>query len=121
MQRNEVVNGLEFSPYKVFHQAMNLALDMQIPLDQFGVLRPNIVNGRWTKPPPGYLKLNVDGSFCDGRAAFGGVLHDHHGMWIWGFAGVVNLQSALAVKLHALNIGLRLLMQRNCSCVFGRD
>lgn len=35
-------------------------------------------------------------------------------MAIWGFAGVVNLQSALAVELHALNMGLRLLMQRNC-------
>lgn len=86
LQRNEIIfNGLEFSPYNVIRQATNLTLDIQIPLDQFGITGPDIANGRWTKPPPGYLKPNVDGSFRDGRAAFGGVLRDHHGMWIWPY------------------------------------
>lgn len=39
---------------------------MKIPIDQFGVLGADIVNGL-TKP---YLRLNVD----DGQAAFGDVL-----------------------------------------------
>lgn len=29
--------------------------------------------------PPGYLKLNVDGGFHDGRGTYGGVLRDKKG------------------------------------------
>lgn len=45
----------------------------------FGVLGPDLVNGRWCKPLSGYLKLNVDGSFQDGKVAYGGILRDVQG------------------------------------------
>ena len=86
---------------------------MTIPVDQFGLFGPDPINGRWCKPPPGYLKLNVDGSFRDGRATFAGVLRDHRGVWMWGFTGVSHVSSSLAAELHALSQGLMLLIQRH--------
>lgn len=78
---------------------------------------PDPDNGKWCKPPLGYLKLNVDESFRDGQAAYGGVLRDCHGMWIWGFVGIVSLSSSLAEELHALNMGLQLFLRKNITRV----
>lgn len=39
-------------------------------MDQFSWSNLDPVNGRWFKPPPGYLNLNVDGSFRDGIGTY---------------------------------------------------
>lgn len=72
------------------------------------------VNSRWCKPIPSYYKLNVDGSFGDGSTAFGGVLRDEQGNWVWGFADNSNMQSVLAAELLALRTGLQLLLDEGC-------
>lgn len=89
---------------------------MQIPIDQFGVMGPDPINGRWSKMIPGYFKLNVDESFRDGRSTYTGVLRDHQGMWLWLFTGVALLHSALEAEAHALLMGLKLLLQRQIFC-----
>ena len=72
------------------------------------------VNGRWEKPPPGYLKLNVDGSFRDNQGTYGGVLRDEAGAWIWGFFGRCDDDnySALQAELMAIKVGLQALKER---------
>lgn len=55
----------------------------------------------WKRPPPGSLKLNVDGcrSTRDGIAGCGGLLRDHFGRWVGGFTrkiGVCSVEEAEA-------------------------
>lgn len=49
------------------------------------------MTGRWFKPPPGY----VDGNVRNGPATFSGVLRNHEGKWVWGFAGSCGFSSPL--------------------------
>lgn len=104
LQRNaRVFQSAPFSRIKIIRQAFSLVHDMNTPLDKFGFFGPDPINGRWCKPPPGYFKLNMDGSFRDGRATYAGVLRDHLGSRIWGFTGISHVQSCLAAELHALS------------------
>ena len=57
---------------------------MLISLEKFGRYHLDPVNSRWSKPPPGYLKLNVDGGYRDSCGVFGGVLRNDDGEWLWG-------------------------------------
>lgn len=50
-------------------------------------------------PIPGYLKLNVHGSFRDGVGTFGGVLRRETGEWLWGFTGKCGNTSPLHAEL----------------------
>ena len=96
---------------------MTLSTDIQISLDKFGLLSIDPVNHCWTKPPPGYLKLNVDGSFLDGHASFGGILRDNDGTWIWGFAGAFPTADALEAELMAIRTDLHVLLDKRISRV----
>ncbi|MQL87332.1 hypothetical protein Taro_019879 [Colocasia esculenta] len=60
------------------------------------VLIPKVV--RWLTPPPGRLKMNVDGAFnmTSGEAGGGGILRDHKG----------NMCCAFAKPYHGLNSSL---------------
>lgn len=54
-----------FYAMKVVKMATIYAMDMLVALDKFGGLNIDPVNSRWSKPPPGYSKFNVDGGFWD--------------------------------------------------------
>ncbi|MQM21943.1 hypothetical protein Taro_054990, partial [Colocasia esculenta] len=59
----------------------------------------------WLTPPPGRLKLNVDGTFkmTSGEAGGGGILRDHEGKMCWAFARAYHgLKSSLAAEAVAL-------------------
>lgn len=56
-------------------------------MDKLGVLNFDPMNGKWEKPPPGYLKLNTNGSYRDGVVAFGGLLRYNQDSWLWGYIG----------------------------------
>ncbi|RDX57863.1 putative ribonuclease H protein, partial [Mucuna pruriens] len=70
-------------------------------------------NERWTKPAPGWLKLNVDGSYDEQKghsAGCGGVVRDESGEWLLGFAqrlDPVTCQSN-RTELEAILTGLEL-------------
>lgn len=106
-----------FSSFKVLRQVGLMAVDMQLKFEQSSFLSLDPVNGRWIKPPPGFLKLNVDGSCRDGWIAFGGVLQDDNGNWLWGFAGKGGFQTTLYAELSALKHGLNMILERDHLCI----
>lgn len=67
-------NNIQFSSSRVINQARLLVADMQLRVEGFHGVHPDPINGRWFCPPPGYVKLNVDGSVRDGKAMYGGLL-----------------------------------------------
>lgn len=72
--------------------------------------RGEVVNLKWERPPPGKLKLNIDGSFREHEDVMGsgGVLRDEHGAWMCGFASHVCGGNAFLAETIALRDGLRL-------------
>ena len=57
----------------------------------------------WVHPPPGRLKLNVDGSHFtnNGSSACGGLIRDHHGKFVSGFMRRITSSNTLATELWA--------------------
>ncbi|KAK9031798.1 hypothetical protein V6N11_056086 [Hibiscus sabdariffa] len=70
----------------------------------------------WSRPPPGWIKGNVDASVdtANGLAAIGGVIRDEHGDWIVGFTRHVGRCSVLLAELWALHDMLAR-AQRTCN------
>lgn len=64
---------------------------MQITFENFHGFGLDPVNGRWFRPPPNYLKLNINGSMKDGKVTYGG-------HWVWGFVGSCAYTSPLLVQ-----------------------
>jgi ribonuclease HI len=67
---------------------------------------------RWSKPPPGAAKLNVDGSFASTGAGVGMALRDHMGQVIFTACRSMNhCHDATEAELMAIEEGLMLAMQ----------
>ncbi|KAH0721920.1 hypothetical protein KY289_004964 [Solanum tuberosum] len=66
----------------------------------------------WSFPPPGYIKINTDGSFMQnsGLAGYGGIARDDRGRWLGGFVGRLGMvtTSCLTAELWAIHGGLTL-------------
>ena len=64
----------------------------------------------WEKPPVGWAKLNSDGSAFGNprRADRGGVIRDHNGKWIIGYAWSLGCTNNCMAELWALRDGLLL-------------
>ena len=56
---------------------------------------------RWAKLEENWHKLNIDGSAVGNPsiAGGGGVVRDHNGQWVIGFARAINIASSVEVKL----------------------
>ena len=67
-----------------------------------------IVPVRCDKPPVGWMKLNSDGSALGnpGRAGGGGLIHNHDGNWVQGYARGLGHTSSFMVELWVLRDGL---------------
>lgn len=111
-RNGEVFQVQEFNPHRVWQNALTLTMDLQIKEGQWAMMGGPL-NGCWV-PPPGYLKLNVDRGFRDGKAVYGGVLRDDTGKWVWGFAGCFNGNSSLSAEIRAIKEGLQLLVNHGC-------
>ena len=68
----------------------------------------------WKYPADGWIKLNVDG--CSkgnpGLAGAGGVIRDHIGTWIGGFARNIGVCSSMTAELWAIYSGLQLVWDK---------
>ena len=64
----------------------------------------------WEKPPMGWAKLNSDGSALGnpGCAGGGGVIRDHDGKWLKGYARPLGSTNSCMAELWALRDGLLL-------------
>ena len=62
----------------------------------------------WEKPPIGWLKLNSDGSALGnpGKVRGGGLIRDHQGNWIRGYARSLGNTNSFITELWALRDGL---------------
>lgn len=71
----------------------------------------HIVLVQWTPPPPGWLKINFDGSvYHDGsrRASIGGAIRDSNGCILLAFAELTEHSTVGIVEARAMIRGLRL-------------
>ncbi|OEL34016.1 L-lactate dehydrogenase [Dichanthelium oligosanthes] len=78
---------------------------------------PPVVCVRWTPPPPGWYKLNFDGSVCrdeSGRASIGGVIRDCTGRLVAAFAERTDHAPIGVVEALALIRGLHLAAEQCC-------
>ena len=69
-----------------------------------------VIRVAWEKPPLGWLKLNTDGSALGnpGKAEGGGLIRDHQGNWIRGFARAHGYSTSSLAELWALRDGLEI-------------
>lgn len=65
---------------------------------------------RWTIPPPGYFKLNTDGSvnLTTKHASAGGIIRNDEGIWVKGFTINIGEASIFMAELWGLREGLKL-------------
>ena len=62
---------------------------------------------KWVPPPPGMVKVNVDGAAAR-RAAVVGVIRDELGNWMGGFVTKIGIADALRAELWSILHGLKL-------------
>jgi hypothetical protein len=66
---------------------------------------------RWTRPPPGMVKLNVDGSFTQNGVGIGMILRDHNGETVFTACRPLDqCVGALQAELLAIEEGVKLAM-----------
>ena len=76
-----------------------------------------VIEVGWEKPPVGWAKLNTDGSAIGsiGKAGGGGVIRDHNGHWLKGFARPIGDSNSCMAELWALRDGLLLAKEMGLS------
>nr|GMD34497.1 uncharacterized protein LOC109150807 [Ipomoea batatas]GMD36195.1 uncharacterized protein LOC109150807 [Ipomoea batatas] len=71
---------------------------------------------RWAKPPPGWVKINVDGS-CNpqtGKASCGGIARNEDGDWIMGLSHTIGNCLIDVAEAWALMKGIQLAKEIRC-------
>ncbi|PKI46601.1 hypothetical protein CRG98_032943 [Punica granatum] len=74
----------------------------------------------WSPLPPGYYKLNTDGSCCGnpGKAGAGGLIRDEAGNWAIGFSMNLRITTSFVAELVALRQGLLLAKSQGTQKLF---
>ena len=69
----------------------------------------------WQAPPPGVVKLNVDGACWGehGLATIGGICRNTGGMWVFGFQKYVGRTRATSAEIWAIWQGLEILWSQD--------
>ncbi|KAL6555875.1 hypothetical protein OROHE_007149 [Orobanche hederae] len=69
---------------------------------------------KWSLPPLGWFKLNIDGSIQTHRnlGGIGGLLRDDRGDWMWGFCRKISMPTVDEIELKALLHGLNYAWER---------
>ncbi|XP_070015524.1 uncharacterized protein [Nicotiana sylvestris] len=95
--------------------AINLTLEYKLLTEKENVTKVKIsISIKWSKPPSGHIKLNIDGSFKEALSlcGFGGVFRDNNGQWIVGFHGNLPETTPLQAELMALKTGLQIAIRQ---------
>lgn len=68
---------------------------------------------KWEKPLPNWYRLNTDGSSLGnlGKAGGGGLIRDHTGTWVGGFASAIGSTPSIIAEHWTLRDGLTLCNQ----------
>ena len=74
---------------------------------------------KWSKPLPGWCKLNTDGASLGnlGKAGGGGLICDSEGRWIKGYSRSIGHTTSVVAELWAVRDGLNLAIQLGISCL----
>ena len=77
------------------------------------VVSKAVILVKWSKPIPGWHKLNTDGASLGnlGKAGGGGLIRNSEGGWIKGFSRAIGYTTSVMVELWALRDGLTLANQ----------
>ena len=112
-KNNECIEKTQTLPNVIAKNAWRLALEIKTSFQDTLIMNdhvsPNLI--RWSFPPVGWLKMNVDGSSRGnlGPAVFGGLVRNDQENWKIGFYGKLNNCSSLQVELWAIFRGLQLI------------
>jgi ribonuclease HI len=63
----------------------------------------------WSKPPPGFFKVNTDRSYVHGQAACGGIIRNHNGNFVKGFMCNLGSGNALFAELKGILFALHII------------
>lgn len=74
---------------------------------------PRFLTLKWELPPLGWCSLNTDGSYLSELqlAGAGGVIRDHQGQWMGGFAKCLGNMNSFQAELWAVREGLQTALQ----------
>ena len=74
-----------------------------------------VIQVQWLPPSEHWFKLNSDGSSLGnpGKAGGGGIICNHHGEWVCGYARAIGHTTSVAVELWALRDGINLCVELN--------
>ncbi|GKV12899.1 hypothetical protein SLEP1_g23984 [Rubroshorea leprosula] len=113
--RNALIfNNKRTPPHVLFQQACSLAIDTRLALASNILTHPRLPRWiRWFPLDFPFLKLNTDGALnhSSGRASAGGLIRDHGGRWIHGFAINIGPQTSYMAELWGRWIGLQLALE----------
>ena len=105
------MEGTNFLPHEILKKAKALAVEFFFSLPHKGDRPPKTTTLiGWQPPPPGFIKLNTDGSILGnpGYASVGGILRDINGNWIRRFSHKLGIANSLVAELWGLRDGLLL-------------
>lgn len=82
--------------------------------DSFGIAEKYLILIHWWLPNVGWVKINSDGAFCSssGLATCGGLICDHHGGRLGGFAKKVGRCGILKAELQDFCEGLKMAWEK---------
>lgn len=109
--RNKMVfQGKDDTTMVVWERVQPLSTEFKIfNLADPPVLPQTPVHKSWTKPPNGFIKINVDATILNGNVEYETITRDHDGFIIKGSYGYTNKYlDAIWVEFEALVEGLNL-------------
>lgn len=103
----KVCNAKELS-VRAKYQALAFQQSFSDKVSSCSNSRDSIGTMKWSAPAYEFAKLNCDGAVdCYGElAAVGGVLRDHHGSFIFGFASASEACSIVEAEVRAIHTGI---------------
>ncbi|GLT81967.1 hypothetical protein SLE2022_003880 [Rubroshorea leprosula] len=117
--RNALIfNNKKTPPHVLFQQASSLVRDTNLVLATNILSSPRVPRWvRWFPPDFPFFKLNTDGAMnhSTGQASAGGLIRDHGGRWIHGFAINIGPQSSYMAEMWGCHAGLRLALELGIS------